>query len=139
MHGSECILLYPRSSSLILSSIFHSCLDCLSPYNVLSNWHALLLPSLYPSGCIMNISSLRLPFKYAPLTSICCISQSSTAAKANNTLIVSRHMTGENTSRKSNPGIWEYPFATNQALYLVNIPCFSYFCTKTHLFLIMLH
>ena len=45
---------------------------------------------------------------------------------------VRRHTVGVNTSRYSNPGCWEKPYATNQPLWHSKEPSAQYFLIKIH-------
>src|SRR6267154_6502740 len=95
MHGSNVVRLNPMLLRRLSSSMFHSLPDCFSPYRVFFSQQTQPVPLLYPSSCSMYTSSFTIPFKYAPYTSICWISQSRIAAVDITDRIVSKQMTGE--------------------------------------------
>ena len=66
----------------------------------------------------MSISSSNCPLRKAVLTSIVWSSTSVSATSASSGWSVVNFGTGGIVSWKSNPGSWEYPFATSLTLYL---------------------
>src|ERR1700692_424047 len=93
-----------------------------------------LVPYLKPVGCFIYNSSVRYPFKYAPLTSIWHRCHPLIVESAIEVRSVSNFITGTKVLRllKSVPGFCVKPHATSLALYTSTSPFSFHFFTKVH-------
>src|SRR6202167_1550364 len=77
--------------------------------------------------------SCNIPFRYAPLMSICLTFKPFTGTRAKHALKVSAQTTGEHVSIYSCPRHCTHPFTTSLALWCITWFALLHFLTKVHL------